>query len=159
MIYKVINVDNVVTSTGKPMKKLGLESTDGAAQVNIFSDFPHFAEIIVGSTIDGELRKNDKGYTNLYSNEIKPRSGAGGAFKQVQIEKTMEVKAQHIEKAQTNKEEGIKIASTIRMAVDIVTSLKSDQWQATTMQEEIRFWREWLWLEWGKVGKDNMPPF
>ena len=159
MQYKVIKSENVMTSIGKPMKKLSLESTDGASQVNIFSDFPHFAEIIEGSTIDGELRKNDKGYTNLYSNEIKPRGGAPGAFKQAQIEKSMEIKAQHISQAQDNKEVGIKVSATMRDAVLIATSLTPDQWHGTTMQEEVRFWRAWLWTEWDRTSPNDMQPF
>jgi len=148
-----------MTSTNKPMKKLSLESTEGVAQVNIFSDFPHYADIIVGSTIDGEIRKNDKGYNNLYSNEIKQRGGAPSAFKTAQIKEVMDVKRQDIQESQKNKEIGIKVSATMRDAVLIATALTPEQWQGTTMQEEVRFWREWLWTEWDNTGSDTMKPF
>lgn len=156
-----MNYEVKITSTGKPMKKLYLggengEVIEGVPSVNIFSDFPHYADIEKGSKIDGEIRKNDKGYDNLYSNEIKPR---GGVYRppQVAIKEAMEKKEASISHFQDTKEQSIKLASTIRMAVDIATSLTPEQWQSTTMQEEIRFWREWLWLEWDNTGK--MPPF
>ena len=31
--------------------------------------------------------------------------------------------------------------------------------QLTSMQETIRKWREWLWLEWDNTGSDTMKPF
>jgi len=79
--------------------------------------------------------------------------------KSAQIEKVMEKKEASITHFQDNKETSIKIASTMRMAVDIATSLTVDQWQSTTMQEEIQFWREWCWKQWDKVGSNDMPPF
>jgi hypothetical protein len=157
MIYKILEVVDDQTSNGKPMKRLAIEGL--AKKMNIFSDFPHYAEIVAGSTIDAEIRKNEKGYDNLYSNEIKPRSGAPSAFKQAQIEKTMERKEASIGKFQDNREHSVKVAATMRDAVLIATSLTQDQWQSTTMQEEVRFWREWLWNEYDNVGSDTMPPF
>lgn len=93
---------------------------------------------------EGDLEKNDKGYWKL----VTKKAVAGANYKSAQIEKVMEKKEQSISNFQTNKEEGIKTASTIRMAVDIATSMPVEQWQGTTMQEEIRFWREWLAKEW-----------
>lgn len=156
MIYKIKEATPTITSTNKPMKKLVLETENNeVVRVNIFSDFPHYAELREGSTIDGEIRKNDKGYDNLYSNEIKPKGNPN--FKTQQMEKVMDKKSELISKAQDNKELGIKIASTLRMAVDVATSLTSDQWQGTTMQEEIKYWREWFWLEWSNT--EDMKPF
>ena len=108
MIYKVLSAEPTTTSTGKSMKKLTLESANGTQKVNIFSDYPNYANVLEGTTLDGEIRKNDKGYDNLYSNDIKPRGGASWGFKTAQIEKVMEVKRQDISKFQDNKEQGIK---------------------------------------------------
>lgn len=155
MIYKIITMSLAQTSTGKSMKKLEMEDTEGKlAHVNIFADFPHFADLATGSTIDGEIRKNDKGYDNLYSNEIKPRGNP--AYKTQQMEKVMERKETSIGKFQDNKELSIKMASTLRMAVDMTIAMTSDQ-RENTLEETIRKWREWFWTEWDNTS--NMQPF
>lgn len=149
MIYKILSITDKMTSTGKPMKNLELEDTNrGVFKVNIFSDFPHYAELAVNSTIDGEIRKNDKGYDNLYSNEIKPRGGASGAFKTAQMEKVMDKKAENIEKAQENRSEGVKISATMRDAVQLAIVANNDPTRLNTLEEEIIYWRKWLWTHW-----------
>lgn len=149
-----------VAKTGRPYKSLEVSDDKGEVfKVNIFSNFPDFANIRQGSIIMGNL-KQDGQYWNIEPEGVQMnRGGASGSFKTAQIEKVMETKRQDISKFQDNKENSIKIASTMRMAVDIATSLTTDQWQSTTMQEEIRYWREWCWSEWDRTGSDTMPPF
>jgi len=157
MIYKVLSTENVMTSTGKPMKKLSLEGEGGVVSVNIFSDFPHFADITIGSTIDGELRKNDKGYTNLYSNEIKPRGGANPAFKQQQIEKTMERKETSIGKFQDNKEWSIMTASSMSGAVALAIAEYKDKTVLDTLDQAVLKWRRFIIENWDIDPKDKQP--
>lgn len=157
---KVISEKPLTTKTQKPFKALEVEDEAGATfKVNIFSDFPEFALIHAGSLVRGKIEPNGQ-YTNLVSEtQGKGKFGASGGYKTAQIKETMDIKRQDIQKSQENKENSIKIASTIRMAVDIATSLTPEQWQSTTMQEEVRFWREWLWQEWSNIDEKNFPPF
>lgn len=158
MIYKVLSADLTATSTGKSMKKLSLESTNGVQNVNIFADFPHYAEINVGSSIDGEIRKNQKGYDNLYSNEIKTPTGAGSAFKQAQMEKTIDYKDNKIGKRMDDKEFNIMISSTMRDAVSLAIAEIKDITTLNTLEGDILKWRTWLLAHW-EVDKKDIPPF
>lgn len=158
MIYTIKSAEAVTTTTGKPMKKLSMVGTDEiVVSVNIFSDFPHYADITVGSSIDGELKKNDKGYTNLYSNEIKTRGAAPSAFKQKVIEETMQRKETSIGKFQDNKELSIKVASTMNKAVELAIAEIRDIKTLNTLEQDILKWREWLWNNWD-VGSTQYPP-
>lgn len=157
---KVEWVENKTTSTGKPMKALSVTDEKGEKfNINIFSDFPDYANIIPGAVIRGELKKNDKGYLNIYSEtQNKTRGGAPGAFKQAQIEKTMEKKEASIEKFQTSKEEAIKLMAAQRDAVLIVNTLLQNHssWDNDDIKNQIVVWRNWFLLD-----KDfnNPPPF
>lgn len=139
MIY---NITNAIEKewNGKPFKEAELTDNNG----EVFKVSAWGGEFDNKTEWEGELVKNDKGYWKL----VTKKAVAGNNFKSAQIEKVMEKKEQSISNFQSNKEEGIKTASTIRMAVDIATSMPVEQWQGTTMQEEIRFWREWLAKEW-----------
>jgi hypothetical protein len=159
--FTVKKVLELKTAKGDPYKKVDLQKSDGSIVegVSAFAfKYPNLAELVEGATITAGV-VIDGSYKNLVSGAEKPRGGAGSAFKQQVIEKTMEKKEASISKFQDNKEMSIKIASTMRMAVDIATSLTPEQWQHTTMQEEIRFWREWCWTEWDNTGSNTMPPF
>ena len=137
------------------MKRLTIEGL--AKKMNIFSDFPHYAEIIAGSQIDGEIRKNDKGYDNLYSNEIKQRGGAGGAFKQAQIEQTMARKEGSISKFQDNKEFSIMVASTMSGAVALACAEFKDKTILDTLDTAVLKWRKFLLDNWNVDSKDIKP--
>ena len=158
MEIKVLSSTDKQTKFGKPMKALEVFCENEKRKVNVFSNALDFANIKQGYTINGTMSKSGD-YWDISFDGANSAPRASGGFKQAQIEKSMETKAQYISKAQDNKENSIKVASTIRMAVDIATSLTPEQWHGTTMQETIRFWREWLWLEWDKTGSEEMPPF
>lgn len=153
---KVISAITKTAKTGNPFKALEVESNGAVYKVNVFNNAPDFASIKEGSIIVGKLEQKGE-YWNILFGGQSTRGGASGGFKTAQIEKVMEVKRQDISKFQDNKENSIKIASTIRMAVDIATSMTPEQWQGTTMQEEIRFWRSWLINEWDVNPKDTEP--
>lgn len=146
------------TSTGKPMKRLEVADTNNTvSKVNIFSDFPHYADLKEGSTIDGEIRKNDKGYDNLYSNEIKPRSGASSGFKTAQIEKAMEHKEQSISKFQDNKEFSIMVASSMSGAIALAIAEYKDKTVLDTLDQAVLKWRRFILDNWNIDPKDIAP--
>lgn len=156
---KVIKITSKETKTGKPYKMCEVEVGGEVRKVNIWSNAPDFANIKEGSVITGKMAMEGQYWNISFEGAEKPRGGAGSVYKTAQIEKVMETKRQDISKFQDNKELSIKISSTIRMAVDTATSLTPAQWHGTTMEEEIRWWREWFWLEWDRTGSDAMKPF
>lgn len=159
--YIVKKVTDLQTAKGDSYKKVDLQKEDGSMVLGVSAfkfKYPNQSELIEGAEITAGV-VIDGAYKNLVSAQDKPRSGAPGAFKTAQVKEVMDIKRQDIQKSQENKEMGIKTSSTMRMAVDIATSLTPDQWQSTTMQEEIRFWREWLWTEWDNTSSNTMPPF
>jgi len=143
--------------TGKSYKKLKLEGPNGEHSVYIFSDFPHYAEITFGSEIDGEIKKNDKGYDNLYSNEIKSGGGAGSAFKTAQIEKSMERKEQSIGKFQDNKEFSIMVASSMSGAVALAVAEYRDATILDGLDKAVLRWRQFILDNWSVDPKDIKP--
>jgi hypothetical protein len=143
-------VENLPTAKGAPYKKVDVMKSDGTMLVGVSAftfKYPNLAELVEGAVVTAGI-VIDGNYKNLISAVPTAPKGNNGAFKAQQIEKAQETKAVYIAKAQDNKEQGIKVSATMRDAVLIATSLNQDQWQGTTMQEEIRFWREWLWTEW-----------
>lgn len=64
MKWKVIEVEDLVTKTGKPMKKCtllgdGHERTE--PRVAIWENFPEFDKVLKDATINGDLKKEDSG--------------------------------------------------------------------------------------------------
>ena len=157
--YTVKKVLNLKTAKGDDYKKVDLQKADGSIVEGVSAfkfKYPNQEELVEGATITAGV-VIDGNYKNLVSGTEKPRGGNPG-FKAQQIEKTMERKEGSIAKFQDNKELSIKMASTLRMAVDVAIALTPDQ-RETTMQETIRFWREWFWVEWDNTGSNTMPPF
>lgn len=158
MEIKVLSSTDKTSKFGKPYKSLEVFADNENRKVNVFSNAPDFANIKQGYTINGTMsKKGDYWDISFEGENSAPR--ASGGFKTAQIKEAMTVKREDITKFQDNKEYSIKLASTIRMAVDIATSLTTDQWHGTTMQEEIRWWREWLWTEWEDIDIKNTNPF
>ena len=73
MQYKILEMGNGTTKTGKSYKKLKIEGEDGTHNVNIFSDWPDYANITFGSTIDGTIEKNGQ-YENIRSSKRSTQS-------------------------------------------------------------------------------------
>ena len=150
------------TKTGKPVLSTSLKGEDGAVieNVSIWGDFQDFANLMTGQTVMGDIVRNDKGYESLYPPK-NAATGNSGGFKK-NIEKVMEAKQEGIKLSQENKEHGIKVASTIAMATNIVLALMKDDktviWTDQLVKDEIKKWRAFLWNEWEKENKD-FPPF
>jgi hypothetical protein len=120
--------------------------------------FPNFDAITNGGTVKGVMWPSPAGKLYLFAPKVGV-AGQSGAFKGQQIAKAQEKKAEYIATAQDNKNEGIKIASTMSMAVNIVVAtLKSESIiDEGVIKSEISKWRRWLWLEWDNV--KDFPPF
>lgn len=157
--YKIDWLEKATTSTGKAYAKVTLEG-HADKKISIWSDFPNFANLMPGQEIVGELKQNDKGYWNIYPPRAE-NSPKGGAYKQQMMEKVMDRKEAGIERSQENKEHGIKVSSTMNGAVQIaIAMIKDDKtviWTDGSVKDEIKKWREFLWLEWDKEDKDYPP--
>lgn len=147
--YRVTHVElPIKTSTGKDMWKTTLADPEGKEEtINLFD------MVVNGAVLNGEIYTNDKGYRNFKS----AQSVASGAFKAKQMEDTMNKKSEMIATAQNNKENGIKIASTLNKAVEIAIVEYENPNNLYSMSELIEKWRRYLWSEWSNV--EQYPPF
>lgn len=108
--------------------------------------FPNFDTIKPGEQIEADLWTSDSGKKYLFAPKNLKKGG------NTNIQAAQQRKAADIEKAQDNKEIGIKTSSTIRMAVDIAIA------QDNPSPENITKIRQWLWSNW-EVDIKEQPPF
>lgn len=122
-------------------------------------DWPN---VMTGHTVEADLVVNKNGqYTNktLYPTKTWQKNTDFKTGK-TNIAQAMEIKREGISLAQENKAEGVKISSTIRMAVDIALAKLGGDIEMKTpadIQAQIRYWREWLLAEWDNI--NNAAPF
>lgn len=147
--YTIIKVENVTTSTGKPMYKSTLKDPEGKEEtINLFD------MVVEGAVVNGEIYTNDKGYRNFKS----AQAVAGGAFKTAQMEKAVERKEQGIARSQENKEWGIKVSSTMGGAVNLaIAQFKGEPNDLRTLEELVIYYRRFLFDHWDDAEK--FPPF
>lgn len=160
MKYFVTEIDgNKTTTTGKSYHKVSLEDESGQAtkNVSIWQDFPNFQSITFQSEVVGDLvpAKDPKYGPTLYP----PRSNASGGTTRASgaITKAMDRKESSIGKFQENKEESIKISSTMRDAVLLTIAQGITGLDEDVIQTKIERWREYLWHSWNDPEK--YPPF
>jgi hypothetical protein len=168
MKYILEWTENKVTSTGKRMMKVTLKDETGALteDVAIWDGFPNFVTLKPGEIVEGDLVIKQNGqYENksLYAPKVAPAGNFGGSMgRSGAIGKAQEIKAQNIEKAQDNKNLGIKVSSTMRDAVLITTTIINSNSTIPVstgdIKDMIKEWRRWLWSEFDKEEKD-FPPF
>src|SRR3990167_23659 len=91
----IVKIDTKITKTQKPYKSCLVKDPNGAEfKVNIWSDFPNFANLAEGSIVKAKLEQNGQYWTIISETQDKPRGGGNSGFKTAQIEKTMERKEQ-----------------------------------------------------------------
>lgn len=156
---KILKIANKTTKNAKPYKMCEVECGGEIRKVNIWSNFPDFANLQEGSIVMGKMTLDGAYWNIAYEGQEKRPGGQSGAYKSHLIEKAQENKAQYIAKAQNNKEASIKVSSTMRDAVLLTIAEKGDGvLSSEDMQEAIERWRAWLWTHWDKEEKDY-PPF
>ena len=117
--FSVEWMENRTSAKGNKYIRATLKDEGGAefTDVAIFDKFPDFANIISGSTLEGNLVSKDyQGKTSYTLNS--PNSAPTGGFGGAGGVKMMEKKAESIAKSQDRKEEGIKIASVFRASYE-----------------------------------------
>lgn len=127
-------------------------------------EFPNFDAIKPGADIEASLWANAMGKWYVFPpREEKPRGGAFRASPGA-ITKAQETKAANIEKAQENKQEGIKLASAFRDATLLAIELNKratfegeplGKSELLALHKELR---EWYMKGWENEA-NNPPPF
>lgn len=156
---KIESSTDKTTSTNKPYKACEVLDESGASfKVNVWSDFPDFANIKAGSVVRAKLEQKGQYWNIVSETQAKPKGG-NPAYKQKIIEETMERKEKSISNFQSNKEESIKISSTMNKAVDLaIAEYNLDKTNFDNLDVLITKWREWLWTHWD-VQPTQYPPF
>ena len=150
-------VEEKTSSKGVLYKKASVTDGDRKYEdVAVFNYYSKYAEVIPGATVEGVIQEGrifqgKPSYTLTDGNlGAKPAS----MRKESTIAKAQERKAEFIEKAQDNKDNAVKVASTMNKAVDLTIAFPT-YWDVPNKEEQIIKWREWLWKHWD----DPQQPF
>ena len=153
---KVLSALAKTTKTDKPYKALEVECGGEVRKVNMWSNFPDFANITNGSVFLGKMAKEGE-YWNLSHEALEKRSNGANQAKQKVIEETMQRKEQSIGKFQDNKEFQIRVASTMSGAVQLAIAEYRDKTVLDTLDQAVLKWRKFLWNNWSVELKDIDP--
>lgn len=158
--FKVEWAESKPTSTGKPRKMCTLSDETGAhfKGVTLWGDFPSWAEIGPGSTVQGDY-KDDGKYRTLYPTRA-PRASqdpTGGGMRGVAAAQARE--GDRIEKAQENKSNSIKVASSMRDATVLMGALGYKFDTTEEMWEMHKLLRTRYIKEWDATEKSVDVPF
>lgn len=153
MEIKIDWVEVKQTKFGKPMKRVTVTHEGKQIDVNIFSNFPDFANIAPGSVIMGQIKQDGK-YWNIEPDGV--ATTRGGAYTKPNIvENQLKVQkeiSKNVEKAADNKDHSVRISSTMRDAVAIAIA------EGEPNFERILSLRKWLWKHWDDPDTDALYP-
>lgn len=151
MKYIVEWMENRTSAKGNKYIRATLKDEGGAefTDVAIFDKFPDFANIISGSTLEGNLVSKDyQGKTSYTLNS--PNSAPTGGFGGAGGVKMMEKKQEGIKRSQEHKDLSVMTSATIRDAVLIAIEEQKSAptFDANIFRGRIKFWRKWLQDNW-----------
>lgn len=148
------NNDWVMASLQSGEKEVSINRTSKKGEV-----FPNFDNLAPGLEIEGELWQSQAGKWYLFPPKLNPMGPRPQwAKKESTINKAMETKAQNIQTAQENREQGVKIASTMNKAIEIAIAENGQSpIVATDFQERVKYWRKWIYENWSKTDTDYAP--
>jgi len=156
---KIIEVTIKQASNGNDYKQVTIdEKISEKDRFNVFNNHSMYGNMVVGSIVELNNLEFDGKYLNLKDGDKKP-SGGG---KEGGMNRTMETKAKNIEHAQDKKEEAIKLASTARMATDMVVAFggsKLSNPEDEYLQGKWQEWRAYFYVNWNEVDVELAEPF
>lgn len=159
MKYEIRNIERKhIDSLNKDV--LECDVFDGEkeiAGVSIWQGFPDFDKITFGSSVEGDIVTKQKG--NYLTKTLFAPKGSAPMRGSGAITKAMDRKEAGISKFQENKEESIKISSTMRDAVLLATAQGIEGYSDEGVKEKVANWRKWLWVQWDKTTTDDVNPF
>ena len=142
------------TKTGKGMETLTL---DDNRKASIFEWHSMFGNYQVGNEVTEQQMEQNGQYWNI--KDPNKKTGTGGG----QVAKMQKRKEETIAQAQDNKNKGIMIASSFRMATDIVTAMITakggEEVTRDNVKTAIKHWRSWIIQEWENPTVEDAPPF
>lgn len=159
MKYLINKIEIGQTATGVKKATVDLTSSEGQEITGVTlwaSNWPLLDNLAQGQEVEGEYQEKQNGQwlnKNLYP--PKPPVQAGG-FKGngAGIAGNMQRKEAGIEKAQNNKEHGIKVAGTMggatNLAIAEFNSYNNPNTTRPTLEFLIEKWRKYLWANWDK---------
>lgn len=154
---KITEIKQGNTKSGKPMETLILDDSE-IKSLNIFEWDEKFMKVKVGDEISRDELVKDGNYWNFKRD--KPQSGGTQGNRGGMIAKAQDTKREDIKNAQENKEKGIMLSSTIRMAVDLTTGQITPNMTTSEVKQRIRGWRYWLMSIWDDDNwQTQEPPF
>src|ERR1041384_2919990 len=111
--------------------------------------WPNYDELKEGAEAEFSIKTTEKnGYTNHAAYPVKSSPAGNYAPRSGAISKAMEPNAHNIEKAQSNQEWSIILASTKSMAVDIsLAECQNQPWDSGVFKAKVKAWRSWLVAE------------
>ncbi len=157
---KITKIEDGTAKNGNPLKKVYLsEKVNNRDMVFLFSDHTRYNDLTVGMELGPDEIVADGQYIKLVDPDAGIK-GKGGGSRSGMIKQAMNEKNEMIARAQDNKGEAIKLASTIRMAVDMVTAYKELYGVASVedLKDEIEKWRSYFYTTWEDISQDE-PPF
>jgi len=147
---------------GRKYAKAEVLALDGTELEVSFGDKwgEKLATLAVGQDIEANAWQNPKNSKwSLYPIEDrKPRSGAGGAYKEKVIGEAMQRKEVSIGKFQDNKEWSIMTASSMNKAIDLAIAEYRDETILDTLEQGIKKWRDFIITNW-EIDPKDYPPF
>jgi hypothetical protein len=175
MTFKIATFERAETKTGKVKANTTLTDERGTShyKVSIWSDFPNFSSLEVGSMVEGDLvpAKDPKYGPTLYPaktyNTFKKNPAVAERLmdkKESSIERFQNTKEESIAKAQDNKEHSIMVASTASQATQILTSmieksgltLEANDWHEQWLKIRYFLVKNWSNTEPFKVGNTDI---
>lgn len=159
---KVTFIESATTSTGKPFKKVTLDSDVlGKNKFNVMSWHVRYGDVVVGRAFDESEFEPDGQYIKLRD----PDQGIKRPFTRkgpnpLEIAQAQENKAKHIEQAQDNKDYSIRLSGSMGHAVKIVTTFYETQpLTPEEIKTKVLLWRDWFLNNWEieKPGPEEIP--
>lgn len=144
-------IDIKQTKNGADYKAL---TTESGEQANVFQFHSLYEKIEIGS--DVTLVKDGK-YFNVPDPDKEEKNGSQGNSGRSKGTYMQDKKNEQISHSMDKKEEAIKLASTARMATDMVVAMKYTG--EDFAKEKWHEWRAWFYVNWSEVQHDLVPPF
>ncbi len=170
MLYKIAWIEQKPTKDGKAKAEATLVGTGESenatgVKVTIWGDFPDYANIQNGGTIEGDIvsPKDSKYLPSLYPPKA-PKLTSNGGYKDKVIKGAQDRKKGDIEHFQGEKEMGIRVSSCNNQGNLAAIAILEAEMRLHPHSDPMALWQElWdkcrnhLWNNWEGI-KDN-PPF
>lgn len=152
------------TKAGKDKLDVSVTKADKTTlDVTVWPDFPNYANLAPGQTIQAKIIAKDYNGKTYYSLAYdNPAMGVPrGGNKTAMMDKMMDKKAGQIHQAMDEKSLGIKISSSMNKAIDLtIAQIGSDPIvlkDTNQMKKIIKEWRAWIWENWEAKETDYQP--